>query len=77
MAGKVKFATTRGAPIADKQTTIAAGARAPLLMQNHRLIEELAHQKRQRISKAERNVRGFALEFYTEEGNQGLIANKP
>jgi len=122
-----KLTTTAGAPIADNQNSITAGARGPVLMQDYQLLEKLAHQNRERIpervvhakgwgafgtlkitgdiskytcAKAlqpgaqtpmlarfstvageqgaadhERDVRGFALKFYTEEGNWDLVGN--
>ena len=119
--------TSAGAPIADNQNSMTAGARGPLLLQDYQLIEKLAHQNRERIPErtvhakgwgaygtltitgdiskyikakclqpgaktemiarfstvagelgaadAERDVRGFALKFYTEEGNWDLVGN--
>ena len=120
--------TTAGAPIADNQNSVTAGARGPLLMQDYQLIEKLAHQNRERIPErvvhakgsaaygtltitqditryskakvfseigkqsevflrfstvagergaadAERDVRGFALKVYTEEGNWDIVGN--
>lgn len=120
--------TTAGAPVADNQNSLSAGARGPLLLQDYQLLEKLAHQNRERIPErvvhakgwgafgtltitndiskytramafdtigkktemlarfstvagelgaadAERDVRGFALKFYTEEGNWDLVGN--
>jgi catalase len=119
--------TTAGAPVADNQNSLTAGARGPLLLQDWQLLEKLAHQNRERIPErvvhakgwgahgtltvtrdlsrytrarvfaagsktavlarfstvagelgaadAERDVRGFALKFYTEEGNWDLVGN--
>jgi catalase len=120
--------TASGAPVADNQNAITAGARGPVLMQDFHLLEKLAHQNRERIPErtvhakgsgaygtltitnditkyskarlfarvgkkteafirfstvagergaadAERDVRGFALRFYTEEGNWDLVGN--
>jgi catalase len=120
--------TTAGAPIADNQNSLTAGARGPLLMQDWQLIEKLAHQNRERIPErvvhakgwgalgtftvthdisqytrakvfasigkktdilmrfstvageagaadAERDVRGFSVKFYTEEGNWDVAGN--
>ncbi|MBN9542786.1 MAG: catalase [Alphaproteobacteria bacterium] len=128
MSNKPTLTTTAGMPIADNQNSLSAGARAPLLMQDHVLIEKLAHQNRERIPErvvhakgwgafgtftvtnditkytraklfekvgkttemlarfstvagelgaadAERDVRGFALKFYTEEGNWDIVGN--
>jgi catalase len=128
MATKQTLTTTAGAPVADNQNSLSAGARGPLLLQDYHLIEKLAHQNRERIPErvvhakgwgaygtltithditkytrakvfekvgkttdlilrfstvagelgaadAERDVRGFALKFYTEEGNWDLVGN--
>jgi catalase len=128
MAEKPMLTTTAGAPIADNQNSITAGARGPLLLQDYQLLEKLVHQNRERIPErtvhakgwgahgvltitdnitrysragifaqvgkktdvlarfstvagelgaadAERDVRGFALKFYTDEGNWDLVGN--
>lgn len=120
--------TTAGAPIADNQNSLTAGARGPVLLQDWQLLEKLAHQNRERIPErvvhakgwgahgtftvtqdisrytgakifdtvgkqipmiarfstvagesgaadAERDVRGFSLKFYTEQGNWDLVGN--
>ena len=120
--------TSAGSPISDNQNSLTAGARGPLLLQDYKLIEKLAHQNRERIPErpvhakgwgalgtlkitqdmsqysraaifskigketqvlarfstvagelgaadAERDVRGFALKFYTEEGNWDMVGN--
>jgi len=128
MAQHDTLTTTGGAPIADNQNSLTAGPRGPILMQDHQLLEKLAHQNRERIPErvvhakgwgahgtfkvtkdltrytraglfskvgkktdvlarfstvageqgaadAERDVRGFALKFYTDEGNWDLVGN--
>ena len=122
-----RLTTTAGAPVADNQNSLTAGARGPVLLQDYQLIEKLSHQNRERIPEravhakgwgaygtlkitgdiskytkakalqpgattetllrfstvagergaadAERDVRGFALKFYTEEGNWDLVGN--
>jgi len=128
MTKKTTLTTTAGAPVADNQNSLSAGARGPVLMQDYQLLEKLAHQNRERIAErvvhakgwgafgtlkitnditkytcakifskvgqetpmlarfstvageagaadAERDVRGFALKFYTEEGNWDLVGN--
>lgn len=124
---KQTLTTSAGAPVADNQNSLTAGARGPLLLQDYQLIEKLAHQNRERIPErpvhakgwgafgtltitgdiskytkakvlqpgartemlarfstvagelgaadAERDVRGFALKFYTSEGNWDLVGN--
>jgi catalase len=123
-----RLTTTSGAPIADNQNSLTAGPRGPILLQDHELLEKLAHQNRERIPErvvhakgwgafgtltvthditrytrarlfsaigkqtpclfrfsnvageagaadAERDVRGFAMKYYTEEGNWDLVGN--
>jgi catalase len=123
-----RLTTSSGAPIADNQNSLTAGPRGPVLMQDHQLLEKLAHQNRERIPErvvhangwgafgtltithditkytrakvfsavgkqtpclfrfstvagetgaadAERDVRGFAMKYYTEEGNWDLVGN--
>src|SRR5260221_7097063 len=41
--------TTAGAPVADNQNSETAGPRGPLLLQDHHLLEKLAHQNRERV----------------------------
>jgi catalase len=127
MADK-RLTTTAGAPIADNQNSLTAGARGPVLMEDYQLLEKLAHQNRERIPERtvhakgwgaygtftvtkdiskytcakifsevgkktemiarfstvageqgaadhERDVRGFALKFYTDEGNWDMVGN--
>ncbi|MFC0200473.1 catalase, partial [Paracoccus rhizosphaerae] len=123
-----RITTTAGAPVASNQNSETAGVRGPLLMQDHQLLEKLAHQNRKRIPERvvhakgwgafgtftvtnditqyscasifaevskttemlarfstvageqgaadhERDVRGFALKFYTDEGNWNVVGN--
>lgn len=123
-----KLTTAAGIPVPDNQTSLTAGERGPTLIQDHYLLEKLAHFNRERIpervvhakaagahgkftvtrditkySKAKlfskisketevfgrfstvagekgsadtvRDVRGFALKFYTEEGNWDMVGN--
>ena len=126
---KAKTLTTAaGIPVPDNQTSLTAGERGPTLLQDHYLLEKLAHFNRERIpervvhakaagahgvftvtqditkyTKAKlfsevgkktevlgrfstvagekgsadtvRDVRGFALKFYTEEGNWDMVGN--
>jgi catalase len=127
MSKQPRLTTTAGAPVADNQNSLSAGARGPLLLQDYQLLEKLAHQNRERLPErvvhakgsaaygtltvvtdisrytkakflqpgkasecflrfstvagergaadAERDVRGFALKVYTEEGNWDLVGN--
>ncbi|HUW82226.1 MAG TPA: catalase [Phycisphaerae bacterium] len=127
--GKRKTLTTAaGIPVSDNQNSLTAGQRGPTLMQDHHLLDKLAHFNRERIpervvhakaagahgvftvtqditqytkarlfsqvgKKTEvfgrfstvagekgsadtvRDVRGFALKFYTEQGNWDMVGN--
>ena len=123
-----KITTAAGIPVSDNQNSLTAGERGPTLMQDHVLLDKLAHFNRERIpervvhakaagahgtftvthditkyTKAKifsevgkktemfgrfstvagekgsadtvRDVRGFALKFYTEEGNWDMVGN--
>lgn len=128
MSKPKKLTTAAGIPVGDNQTSLTAGERGPTLLQDHYLLEKLAHFNRERIpervvhakaagahgvltitnditqyTKAKlfseidkktemigrfstvagekgsadtvRDVRGFALKFYTEEGNWDMVGN--
>ncbi len=128
MTKQKKLTTAVGIPVSDNQNSLTAGNRGPTLLQDHVLLEKLAHFNRERIpervvhakaagahgiftvtkditryTKAKifsgigkktemfgrfstvagekgsadtvRDVRGFALKFYTEEGNWDLVGN--
>jgi catalase len=50
MADDKKLLTNNfGAPLADNEHTLTAGERGPALLQDHQLIEKLAHFDRERI----------------------------
>src|SRR6202789_2242794 len=59
MAEKPTLTTTAGAPIADNQNSLTAGARGPLLIQDYQLIEKLAHQNRERIAERPVHAKGW------------------
>ena len=120
--------TNFGAPLPSDEHSLSAGERGPLLLQDHFLIEKLAHFDRERIPErvvhakgagahgyfeasadmsrwthahlfgavgrrtpvlvrfstvggekgsadADRDPRGFAIKFYTEQGNYDLVGN--
>jgi len=123
-----QLTTGHGAPIGDKLNSVTVGERGPIAIQDHVLIEELAHFDRERIPErvvhakgagafgyfevthdiskyckanvfakigqktpiavrfstvggesgsadTARDPRGFAVKFYTEEGNWDLVGN--
>jgi catalase len=127
MSERPTLTTEAGAPVVDNQRSETAGAGGPVLVQDHHLLEKLAHFNRERIperivhavgiaaygeleitedvsrytraklfqpgAKTEmlarfstvagskgapdtaRDPRGFALKFYTEDGNYDLVGN--
>ena len=123
-----RYTTANGAPVPQDDTSITAGERGPLTLDNWRLFEKLAHFNRERIpervvhargtsargtfcltrdlsdltiadflqgvgketpiaarfstvaggqdsSDMERDVRGFSVKFYTEQGNWDMVGN--
>lgn len=125
---KKRLTTAFGAPVADNNNSLTAGARGPILLQDVWYLEKMAHFDREVIPErrmhakgsgafgtftvthditkytkakifsqigkktemfarfstvagergaadAERDIRGFALKFYTEEGNWDLAGN--
>ena len=123
-----KLTTAAGAPVADNNRSLTAGARGPMLMQDTWLFEKLSHLNREVIPErrmhakgfgafgtfrvtnditrytcadlfssigketevfvrfstvagergaadAERDIRGFAVKFYTRQGNWDLVGN--
>lgn len=46
---KKTLTTNQGVPVADNQSSLTAGQRGPVLLQNVHLIEKLAHFDRERI----------------------------
>jgi catalase len=128
MSDPKQHTTAAGIPAPDNQTSLTAGERGPTLLQDHFLLDKLAHFNRERIpervvhakaagahgvftvtqditkyTKASifsevgkqtemfgrfstvagekgsadtvRDVRGFALKFYTEDGNWDMVGN--
>jgi catalase len=128
MSNDIKMTTAAGTPVADNQNSQTAGPRGPVLMQDYRLMEKMAHFNRERVPErvvhakgagaygtltvtqnlarytrarlfgkvgkgcdmfarfstvagemgsadTARDPRGFALKFYTEEGNWDLVGN--
>lgn len=126
--GKPDLTTNNGAPQANNENSLTAGARGPVVMQDFGLTEKLAHFNRERIPErvvhakgagakgyfeldhdlsayttadflthpekktpmlarfsnvagesghadTYRDVRGFALKFYTDEGNFDIVGN--
>jgi catalase len=49
MNKKKTLTTAAGIPVPDNQTSLTAGERGPTLMQDHYLLEKLAHFNRERI----------------------------
>ena len=51
--------TSAGAPISNNQKSQTAGHRGPVLMQDYKLIEKLAHQNRERIPERAVHAKGW------------------
>ena len=49
MSKSKTLTTAAGIPVPDNQTSLTAGERGPTLMQDHYLLEKLAHFNRERI----------------------------
>jgi catalase len=128
MSKELPLTSESGAPVDDNQNSQTAGVHGPVLLQDHYLVEKLAHFNRERIPErvvhargsaayghfvvtnemsnytrahvfgevgrstetflrcstvagsrgapeAARDPRGFALKFYTQEGNYDLVGN--
>ena len=128
MSNEKRFTMANGAPVANNEHVMTAGARGPMLLQDLWFLEKLAHFDREVIPErrmhakgsaafgtfkvthditqytkakifsevgketdmflrfstvagergaadAERDIRGFALRFYTEEGNWDVVGN--
>lgn len=48
---KKQLTTSAGAPVSNNQRSLTAGNRGPVLLQDYKLVEKLAHQNRERIQK--------------------------
>ena len=62
MADKPTLTSTSGAPYPTNRTSQTAGSRGPVLMQDHQLIEKLAHQNRERIPERVVHAKGWGLQ---------------
>jgi catalase len=49
MSQSKRLTTAAGIPVNDNQTSLTAGERGPTLLQDHYLLEKLAHFNRERI----------------------------
>ncbi len=49
MSNEERLTTAAGIPVSDNQTSMTAGERGPALLQDHYLLEKLAHFNRERI----------------------------
>ena len=67
--GSEQLTTAHGAPVGDKLNSVSAGARGPLLLQDHVLIEELAHFDRERIPERVVHAKGAGAFGYFEVFN--------
>ena len=58
--------TGHGAPIGDKLNSMSIGPRGPLLLQDHVLLEEMAHFDRERIPERVVHAKGAGAFGYFE-----------
>ena len=58
--------TGHGAPISDKLNSMSIGPRGPLLLQDHVLLEEMAHFDRERIPERVVHAKGAGAFGYFE-----------
>src|ERR1700681_1110298 len=93
MESRKTLTTDSGAAVTDNQNSRTAGPAGPVLLEDHPLIEKLAHFDRERVPErvvhakgsgafgyfevtdTVRDPRGWAMKFYTEEGNYDLVGN--
>lgn len=61
-----RLTTAHGAPVGDKLNSLSVGPRGPLLLQDHVLIEELAHFDRERIPERVVHAKGAGAFGYFE-----------
>ena len=61
-----QLTTAQGAPVSDKLNSLTVGPRGPILLQDHVLIEELAHFDRERIPERVVHAKGAGAFGYFE-----------
>ena len=61
MEAKKTLTTGSGAPVTDNQNSRTAGPGGPVLLEDHHLIEKLAHFNRERIPERVVHAKGSAL----------------
>jgi len=59
MKEKPKLTTSAGAPVSNNQNSETAGQHGPVLLQDYKLIEKLAHQNRERIPERVVHAKGW------------------
>ncbi|MFN8922353.1 MAG: catalase, partial [Sphingobacteriia bacterium] len=59
MKEKPKLTTSAGAPVSNNQNSETAGPHGPVLLQDYKLIEKLAHQNRERIPERVVHAKGW------------------
>src|SRR3981189_862789 len=66
MDSKKTLTTDSGAPVTDNQNSRTAGPAGPVLMEDHHLIEKLAHFDRERIPERVVHAKGSGAFGYFE-----------
>lgn len=64
-----QLTTGHGAPVSDKLNSLTVGPRGPILLQDHVLVEELAHFDRERIPERVVHAKGAGAFGYFEVEN--------
>ena len=62
MTKRKTLTTTSGSPYTTNETSRTAGARGPVMLEDHQLIEKLAHQNRERIPERVVHAKGWGLQ---------------
>lgn len=55
--------TSAGAPIGNKAASLTVGPRGPILLQDHVLIDEIAHFDRERIPERAVHAKGAGIQL--------------
>ena len=55
-----RLTTSAGAPVGNNQNSLTAGKRGPVVLQDYKLFEKIAHQNRERIPERVVHAKGWA-----------------
>ena len=54
-----RLTTSAGAPVSSNETSMTAGRRGPVVLQDYKLFEKIAHQNRERIPERVVHAKGW------------------